>query len=182
MNLLQKLWSGVLRLVNVLIEALLAAMTFVIVLGVFYRYVLLRPIAWAEEFSRYCMIWFAMFGAMLALIQNEHVGVSAIIDLFPARVKKWIQQFGRVLIIAFLGVVFGYSIVHLISVQGQTSSAMQIPMFIPYMSISAGTLLMLLVAVRQLFGLEKVKSADASLNDTPVGESAETEKGKVIQC
>ena len=44
----------IVKLVDFLIVLLLAAMTLVVALSVFYRYVLVKPIYWAEEFSRYC--------------------------------------------------------------------------------------------------------------------------------
>jgi len=149
-----------------MIVLLLAAMTLVVALSVFYRYVLVKPIYWAEEFSRYAMIYFAMFGATVALRDNSHVGVSVIIDLFPAKIRRGILQFGRIFIIIFLAAVFVFSIVHSFTLQGQTSSALQLPMSIPYASITVGAFLMLLVAVRQFFGVDKVKSeSEATLDE-----------------
>jgi TRAP-type C4-dicarboxylate transport system permease small subunit len=169
-SLFGKLWSGILKIVNFMIIILLFAMTLVVSIAVFYRYVLNNPISWGEEFSRYAMIYFAMFGAMIALMDNSHVGVSVIIDLFPDKVRRGILQFGRIFVVIFLAVVFGYSIVHLLAVNGQSSSALEIPMFIPYMSISVGALLMFLVAVRQLLGIEKVKSEnEATLDEVKQG-------------
>jgi TRAP-type C4-dicarboxylate transport system permease small subunit len=179
-----KLWPGLIKLIHVLIIILLAAMVIVVPVGVFARYVLNSAISWGEEFSRYCMIWLAMLGGMVALLDNAHVGVSVFVDLFPAKIKHGILQFGRIFIVLFLVVVFGYSIVHLIGVQGQASSALEIPMFIPYMAITAGTFLMLLVAIRQLFGLEKVKTTDeATLDEVADGSltceaTMEIEKAK----
>lgn len=165
MRLFEKFWRGVAKMVNFLIVTLLAAMTLVVALSVFYRYVLARPIFWAEEFSRYAMIWFAMFGAMVALRDNSHVGVSVVVDLFPAKIKQGILQFGRLFIIIFLAAVVVFSIVHAFTLRGQTSSALQLPMSIPYASITVGSLLMLLVAVRQFFGIDKVKSENEATLD-----------------
>lgn len=165
MRLFESVWSGLMKLVNFLIVLLLAAMTLVVALSVFYRYVLVKPIYWAEEFSRYAMIWFAMFGATVALRDNSHVGVSVVIDLFPARIRRGILQFGRLFVIIFLGAVGVFSIVHAFTLQGQTSSAMQLPMSIPYSSITVGAFLMMLVAIRQFFGIDKVKSENEATLD-----------------
>jgi TRAP-type C4-dicarboxylate transport system permease small subunit len=166
----QKLWNGFLKLVNFLIVLLLAVMTFVVALSVFSRYVLNNAISWGEEFSRYAMIWFAMFGAFVALKDNSHVGVSVIIDLFPDKIRRGILKFGRLFILIFLGVVFYFSIVHLIGIQGQFSPALEIPMFIPYMAITVGAFLMLLVAIRQFFGIDIVKSeGEATLDEINEG-------------
>ncbi len=170
-----KLWRGVVKSIDFLIVLLLSAMTFVVAAAVFCRYVLFNPIAWAEEFSRYCMIYLAMLGATVALRDNAHVGVSVIIDLFPAKIRRGILQFGRVFIIIFLAAVVVFSISHAFTLQGQTSSAMQLPMAVPYFAITLGAFLMLLVAVRQFLGIDKVKSENEatldeikeSLADTP---------------
>lgn len=166
MRVIESIWRGVVKLVNFLIVLLLAAMTLVVALSVFYRYVLVKPIYWAEEFSRYAMIWFAMFGAMVALRDNSHVGVSVVIDLFPAKIRRGILQFGRLFIILFLGAVTVFSVIHASTLRGQTSSALQLPMTIPYASITVGSFLMMLVAIRQFFGIDRVKSeSEATLDE-----------------
>jgi TRAP-type C4-dicarboxylate transport system permease small subunit len=175
----QKSWDGLLKLVNFLIVLLLAVMTLVVTLSVFSRYVLNNAISWGEEFSRYAMIWFAMFGAMVALKDNSHVGVSVIVDLFPEKIRRGILQFGRLFVLIFLGVVFYFSIIHLIGIEGQFSPAMEIPMLVPYMSITVGAFLMFLVALRQFFGIDKVKSeGEATLDEINEGlcEPAPLEK------
>jgi TRAP-type C4-dicarboxylate transport system permease small subunit len=171
-SLTKQVWKALLKVVDGLIMLLLAAMTAVIGIGVFYRYVLNNAIAWAEEFSRYCMIWFAMLGAGLALMRDEHVGVSAFINLLPEKLQRWIRQLGRSVVIVFLGITFIYSVKHLFSLQGQLSSALEMPMYVPYLSISAGMFLMLLVALRQLFGIKEDKYDDG----LPLGGPHENEK------
>lgn len=166
---MKALWNGLLKFVDICIVILLVAMTLVVAVAVYFRYVLVNPLSWSEEFARYCMIWFAMFGAMVALRDNAHVGVSVVVDLLPAKAKQVVLQFGRVFVIIFLAVIIFYSILHLKGVADQTSSAMQIPMSIPYLSITVGALLMFLVAIRQLFGIDKVKSADEAVLDDVKG-------------
>lgn len=166
MSLPEKLLSGVLKLVNFLIILLITTMTIVVFIAVICRYALRSAIPWAEEFSRYAMIWFAMLGAAVALKENGHVGVSVIVDLFPDKIRRGILQFGRLFVIIFLGFVFVYSIIHIIGMQGQTSPALEMPMGVPYAGITAGSLLMMLISIRQFFGIDKVKSEnEATLDD-----------------
>lgn len=144
-------------LVKATVIVLLVMMTFVIIASVFFRYVLFQPIYWAEELSRYCMVWMAMLGSALVFIENGHVGVTAVLDRLPAKVGDIVRRLGNLVVAAFLLIVFYTSIPFLISTEGQTTSALQLPMFVPYLAITVGTLLMGIIALQHALGRHRME-------------------------
>jgi TRAP-type C4-dicarboxylate transport system permease small subunit len=49
------------------------------------RYFLAMPIVWAEEISRYAMIWGTLIGVALAYRGGQHVAITLFVDLLPKR-------------------------------------------------------------------------------------------------
>ena len=55
------------------------------------RYVLHLPIAWTEELMRALFVWATFVGCSIAVKYNSHLGVTAIVNMFPRRVKSLAQ-------------------------------------------------------------------------------------------
>jgi TRAP-type C4-dicarboxylate transport system permease small subunit len=49
------------------------------------RYVFNSPLIWAEEISRYTMVWGTMIGVALAYRAAQHITISIVVDALPAR-------------------------------------------------------------------------------------------------
>ena len=65
----------------------IGAMTAIVIAGVFFRYVLLKPIGWSEEAARYLMIWAASLAVSLGIMKGEHVGLTFIVGSFPTQAQ-----------------------------------------------------------------------------------------------
>lgn len=124
------------------ITFILGVMVINIAVAVFGRYVLNHSFPWAEELGRYLMIWMGYLGASLAMKSDEHIGLTAIISVFPKNVQKWLVIAGRLVVEVFLVLILINSFKHLSTLSIQRSSAMEIPMAIPYFSVTAGSFLM----------------------------------------
>ena len=74
-------------------------MVLLVFLNAFLRYVFNDSITQSEELSRYCFIWASFLGAIMALRDNQHVGVSIITNLLKGRVKLFVEILGDLLII-----------------------------------------------------------------------------------
>jgi TRAP-type C4-dicarboxylate transport system permease small subunit len=137
----------------------MAIMIINVSLGVFYRYVLNNSLSWTEEMARYLMIWFAFLGMSLALKEEMHVGINVIIDLLPDKIRLLFKMLGNLLVMVFLLFLLRYSINHLRIVRIQTSPALGIKMIWAYISVTVGTVLMILEALklicRNISGLKK---------------------------
>ncbi len=81
---------------------LTALMTLTVLLGVFFRYVLLRPLGWTEELARYLMIWSALLAVSVGIRYNEHVGITLLIQRLPYKLARIIRFITQILILIFL--------------------------------------------------------------------------------
>lgn len=144
---LETYFTGILMLISSLM----------IFLQVILRYVFSYSIIWAEEFSRYAIVWFIFLGASLAAREGKHAAVDVIIRLFPPKVQKFFDILAIVISIIFTVTIvwFGFRMVFRIQEIGNITPALQIPMYIPYLAIPIGSLMMtvrflekLVVAIR----------------------------------
>jgi len=81
---------------------LTALMTLTVLLGVFFRYVILRPLGWTEELARYLMIWSALLAISVGIRYNEHVGITLLIQRLPYKLARVVRFVTQILILLFL--------------------------------------------------------------------------------
>ena len=86
----------------------MAGITILLLVNVFLRYLFSRPFPWAEEISVLLIVWVVLLGAGLVQKKDEHVAISYVFDLFPAKWKTMTLIFGNLCVCAVL-------VVHLLS-------------------------------------------------------------------
>jgi len=126
------------------------AMTLIILIQIFFRFVIYKPVPWSEEAARYLMIWMGMLGSVIALRKGRHIGVTALIDILPEKFSFLVGLFVRVCMACFLGLIAYEGFILAMFNYSQLSAAMEIPMMIPYMAIPVGSLMMILDLVAEL--------------------------------
>ncbi len=62
--------------------------TFIIFINVVLRYMFSAPLSWAEELSRYIMIWLTFIGASLCVRDNVHVNMDILQTRLPFPAAK----------------------------------------------------------------------------------------------
>jgi len=82
----------------------MAGITLLLLVNVFLRYLFSRPFSWAEEISVLLIVWVVLLGAGLVQKKGEHVAISYVFDLFPAKWKTIALIFGNLCICAVLAV------------------------------------------------------------------------------
>ena len=75
------------RLVAFCADTSLVVMTFIVLLGVFYRYALGDPLFWIEEVSRYVFAYIVFLGAALSTHRRGHMAVDVLVKKLPHRVE-----------------------------------------------------------------------------------------------
>ncbi len=97
------------RMLNVFCVFLLSVMTFVILLGVFFRYFLLAPLPWGEDVARALMISLALFGVGVVMQNKSHVAVTLLVDSknLPPRMRTSLLLIANALVLGF-GLFMGY--------------------------------------------------------------------------
>ena len=108
-----------------------------------------NSMTWPEEFSRYCYIWTVFLSLKYTIKKGNMLKVGIIMDLLPQKVRRTIEILVNIIILAVFVVFFRYSITYtnILRTTGQLSPAMQIPMWIMYLSTIIG------------FGLASIRSA-----------------------
>jgi len=139
---LEKASSAIDRMGGFLCAGLFGAMTFVVILGVFFRYVINAPLNWTEEVSRYLMIWGASVGISLGVRSEEHVGLTVILDAIKSRpVRMMFHTAIYLLVMGFVGVMFYYSLAMTRDGKSMQTQSMSLTMFIPYAAVPVAMLL-----------------------------------------
>lgn len=131
-------------------------------LQVIMRYIFKNSISWSEEFARYLFLWMIWVGASLATKESRHLKAEFLENLIPKKVMDFISISALLLWLIF-SLWLSYSAFFLtkdIYLSHQKSSAMQLPMFIPYASVPVGCTLMSIRLIQNIiFVLKKKKEA-----------------------
>jgi TRAP-type C4-dicarboxylate transport system permease small subunit len=123
---------------------ILAVMTVLVFLTVIYRYILLAPISWGEEMSRFLFIALCIFGAAIAMKERAHFVITLLTDKFPVLLRTWLEVGVALATSLLLSVVIfkGWGLVLLN--RNQDSPALGVNMSLPYAAIPLGATLMLI--------------------------------------
>ena len=139
-----------------LIASLMGAATFIIFIAVVHRYLSGLPIpvvqdyliqintSWAQELCIYMFVWMAKFGAAYGVRTGIHVGVDVLINRMNPRWHSKFVVLGLLSGALFTGIVgsLGASFVWEMSHTDQTSSDLEVPMWIVYLAVPLGSYLM----------------------------------------
>ncbi len=143
---------------------LFPAMVSIVLIATFARYSQLFSIFWGEELARYIMIFMAYIGIALAMKRHAHVGVTALVEKFPSPAGKKFFLIIQTLAILIFCIIITWLLAGLIIKQasiGQTSPALEIPMWIPYASVPLGMFLLVIRTIQSFLqswrAIEEVK-------------------------
>ena len=135
------------------LAAALIVCSLLLFVNVVLRYIFLAPIYWAEEFVRYLMVWMVFIGASQVTLWGGHVAVDIVPRVLSKRGNAVLAFLVNVICIFFCVVLAYLSLKQMLRVMraGQISPALEIPMWIAYLSIPAGTILMLARFIQQFW-------------------------------
>lgn len=145
-----------------IIIAFIAALA-VVGASIFVRNVLSHSFPWAEEAAKYLTIFVVFCTAGVASRNNGLTRLTFIIDILPLREtgKKVVEWMVGVVSMAFW-VLVGYSayrLILMVQASGQVSAAMQIPQWIPMVSMVVGSVLLILNTLAYLVSNGQENSA-----------------------
>ena len=119
--------------------------TIILFVNVVLRYVFSASTSWAEELIRYLMIWITFIGGSVCVRHSAHIRM----DFLLTRAVYLIAA-------GFCGalIVYSWQLVEFTIEMEQTSPAMGVPMWIPYLAMPLGSALMVLHFVIAAFAKE----------------------------
>lgn len=165
-----------------LMVLLLVAISCVMLSQTIARYVFNSSMPWPEEFSRYCYIWTVFLSLGYTIKKGSMLRVGIVMDLLPTKLRNAIKIFTDLLMLVVFIVFFQHSlqVIGNIRATGQTSTAMQLPMWIMYLSTATGFGLATIRMVQTIvYGLRHFGDrAESTLEATLKEAQAEAEMAK----
>lgn len=137
------------------IISLLAALVFLQLTQVLFRYFLNNPLHWVDELSRYLFIWMIMIGAGYAAYKATHFNIEFFRGAMPLPLQRLFEVFSKATIGAFALIVIIYGSRLLVTVSNQMTAALRIPFSIPYGAVPAGSILVLFHVLLTFVPFEK---------------------------
>ena len=144
------------RLNDVLIKAAsgmtaaaMAVIAVVIPYEVFGRYVLGVMPVWSGEAATYALVWASMMGSAVGLRKGYQVSLNILMKKLPK--ASFLVATGCMYagMLVFLGLMTYFGMRQTVVNMHQLSTAIGIPMSLPYLALPAGFMLMLLITVEQ---------------------------------
>jgi TRAP-type C4-dicarboxylate transport system permease small subunit len=148
---MERISNALNRFTEIAVLIIISAMAMDVFIEVIFRYVLLFPLFWTEEFARYCLVWSSLLAAGIALKRGQHIAVTFVAERFPRRVGMMAALAGDIFVAIMLGVILWGGICLVILTRHQLSPAMRLPMCWPYIAIPAGSGIMLFHVLTSIF-------------------------------
>lgn len=132
----------------------LGLMTIVITTQVIFRYCISYSLAWPEELGRYLFIASVYIGSSYVEQQQKHLAITILRTSGGKWCKRWLSIVAQIITTMFclLMTVWGAQMVLFMYKTGQLAPAIEIPMYIAYLSIPVG---MAGMTVRSLINVKK---------------------------
>ncbi len=140
-----------------LLVFLMGAMTALVFANVVARYLFGTSFAWAEELSRFAMIWITFLGGGLALRYGQLVAVEVIQAGLSARRALALRGLVFGLVTAFLIALILLGLQFAIFSWGNRTPVLQIPRGLPYLAVPLGASFLLL---HLALGLRRILDGD----------------------
>lgn len=141
------------KLMNYIIAVALSLMAIFVFGNVVLRYFFNSGLTWAEEVSRFLFIWLIFLGSILALKDNEHLGVDTLVRKLSLKGKKILFVVNNVLILVTLLLVLEGSWKLTLLNLDQSSPAIGLPYAYVYISGVVMSLGMGVIVAAKLYRL-----------------------------
>ena len=106
MKTIDRIFNGVLEALIVLAKIMLVAMTLIICVHVFYRYVLNSGIKWSEEVSMLLYVYFGSVSVIYGVRHGLHIGIELFFNALPKPAQRVCEKFEPNCLV-YLSPVFG---------------------------------------------------------------------------
>lgn len=150
----------VLAVIKAVLAIILISSVFLICANAFGRYVLFRPIIWAEEVLGYALVWLVYLGAIVVTAESGHLKMDLASSALPARARAILEVAGA-LLFAVLGGLIIYQSWFSIAEFTHVSQVAEIPMQLLHVIVPVSFGLMIIAALSAaFFKMRKAPSAD----------------------
>ncbi|MGH7361585.1 MAG: TRAP transporter small permease [Candidatus Methylomirabilales bacterium] len=149
-----RLFRGLMVLVEVWVMVLLIAMTLLVTVAVFYRYVLGASLVWYDEFASYLLVWLTFYGAVIAAYHRRHIAFETLVERLRPAARRGVAVAAEVCVLAFQGILLYYGWVLAEAIKGDTAVSLEwVSMGWIYSVLPVSGGLMLLISLVDLAAL-----------------------------
>lgn len=114
---------------------LVAVMVLIVWFGILSRYGLSLGVTWAEELSRYVMIWAALLAIPVGVFRREHIGLELLFGMLPHLARKPLRALLDILAIGFFGFLAWYGTGMTIQGGNQFATIFGMSMMVPFAAV-----------------------------------------------
>jgi TRAP-type C4-dicarboxylate transport system permease small subunit len=118
--------------------ALAAAILVVMSIQIFLRYVLNDSLIWSDELSRYLLVAMAFIGTATGMRKDNHIRIDVIDHVLPAAARRALRLAVDLAVLAYLVYVVFLSLEMLAIFHRRPSTALGVPMSVPYAAVTVG--------------------------------------------
>lgn len=111
-----RLRTGFERLLEAIVFVLMITLAAVVTIAVVYRK-LGASLVWYDEIASVLLAWITFYGAALAALKGGHIGVSALVDAMPPKLRVAVTLFSEICVIGFFALLawIGYSVLEVLA-------------------------------------------------------------------
>lgn len=128
---------------------LMAALTVIVWLQVFQRYIMNSSLSWSEELSRYILVWISFLGASVAARRGENLGIELVRDRLEPGTRRAVVAVAEGFVLIFWIFIVYYGIRYAFQNLTQMSASLPISYGYVYFGIPVGATLMGLQALEK---------------------------------
>jgi TRAP-type C4-dicarboxylate transport system permease small subunit len=120
--------------------------------NVIARFVIGNSIDWSEEVCKFLVVWMAYGGSAYAFKMGANIGVSFFVDRLSEKAQLYIGVITDIIIMLFYAILGYYGLLRVIDLiqKGQVSTAARVPLWLPYLAIPIGSVLVIIRLLQQL--------------------------------
>ena len=143
---------------------LVAAITVIVALGVFFRFVLNNSLPWTEEVAKFVMVWLAFIGAPVVLKEGGHIAIDFIPSRLPSSVGHAALMLIQVIVMVVLAVLVFQGWALAWNALPQIATTVDVSLFYIFLAVPIGSAMMLTVSLELLL---RQAAAIRSSDDAP---------------
>jgi TRAP-type transport system small permease protein len=129
---MEKLTSIAKTIITTLMVLCLAAMAIFVFGNVVLRYFFESGITWSDEMSRFLFVYMIFLGAIMALKDNEHLGVDTLVKRFPRQLRRIVYVVVNAIVVYMLYLIGDGSWKMTVLSKGTTAPATELPLSYVY--------------------------------------------------
>ena len=129
---------------------LVATITVIVALGVFFRFVLNNSLPWTEEVAKFVMVWLAFIGAPVVLKEGGHIAIDVVPTRLPSPLGPIVMMLIQVVVMVVLGVLVFQGWALAWNALPQVAATVDISLFYIFLAVPIGSALMLAVSLELL--------------------------------